>query len=82
MVLECTSGPHAGWSGTAEITTDHPASRDGVPVLVVNGDPVPILDAAEAGFTLVSATAEERRALAFAGYRIAEADAEDAQPSS
>lgn len=72
MRVKATSEPLAGWSGQAEITTDHPASREGIPVLLVGGEPVGIVDAAAAGYELLEATADERRALRDAGYCLPE----------
>lgn len=74
MKLTRTNGPPAGWVGEAIVTVDHPSSRDGIPVLLVNGEPVGILDAAEAGYRILHATLEEREALRAGGYSVLERD--------
>ncbi len=71
MKLRVPDGSEAGRVVQARITTDHPASREGVPILLVTGEPVPVLDAAEAGYEVVSATPGERAALFRGGYRLA-----------
>ncbi len=65
-----TQGSSAGWTGEAEITLAHTAAREGVPVLVVGGRPVPIVEAAEAGYRVVEASDDERRDLQNGGYRL------------
>ena len=77
MRIVGSSGDAAGWSGRAEITTDHPSSRDGVPVLLVGGEPVAIMTALEAGYQLVEATPEERLALLQGGYRLTDQPRDD-----
>jgi hypothetical protein len=68
MKLVIDKGEEPRRSVNAEITADHPASRDEVPVLLVEGELVPILDAVEAGYRVLEATPDELRALRQAGY--------------
>ena len=57
----------------AAITADHPSSREGVPVLLVEGDLVPVVEASEAGYEIVRATDAERAALLQGGYALRDA---------
>ena len=50
-----------------ELTTEYPVSRDGLPVLLVNGEP---FSPEEAEFFLESATQEELELLKEAGYHL------------
>ena len=68
MIIRTTSPLFGGWQGPAEVTTRHPASRYGKPVLLVEGQPVDRLVAHLAGYHLVEADDSERRGLARAGY--------------
>lgn len=72
MRLRADGGALAG-TWTATLTTDHPSSSYGVPVLLVNGEPVGTLEAHLAGYRLVEGTDEERKALSRAGYNFPEA---------
>jgi hypothetical protein len=50
-----------------ELTTEYPVSRDGLPVLLVTGEP---FSPEEAEFFLESATQEELELLKEAGYHL------------
>lgn len=54
----------------AIITTDHPASTHGLPVLIVNGEPMGAPEVSQAGFVIVNASASELKALAAGGYAL------------
>ena len=63
------------WSGEerrATISTVHPAARFGIPVVIVNGEPLDALQAAARGFLLVSATPSERTLLERGGFNLPE----------
>jgi hypothetical protein len=68
MKLEATSPILAGWQGEAEITREHSASSYGIPVLLVEGEPVGTAEAALAGYRILEASDEERADLARGGY--------------
>jgi hypothetical protein len=53
----------------AIMTTEHPASRYGLPVMVINDHAYGTFDAF-GQFRVVAATLDERNALKFAGYRL------------
>jgi hypothetical protein len=52
-----------------ELTTEYPASQDGIPVLIVNDEP---FSPEEAEFFLDSATQEELELLQEGGYELPE----------
>lgn len=54
----------------AVITTEHPASTYGLPVLVVDGEPMGAPEVTQAGFEIISATTAECEALAAGGYAL------------
>jgi len=56
------------WEGEAVLSTDHPASSYGQPVLLIEGEPVGTLEAVLAGYEILDATEEEREALQRTGY--------------
>ena len=56
-----------GEPALGELTTEYPVSRDGLPVLLVNGEP---FSPEEAEFFLESATREELELLKEAGYHL------------
>jgi hypothetical protein len=64
-----------GTTVQATITVNHAASSYGIPVLVIGGEAVGTVEAA--GFEIVEATDNERRALARGGYRLAAASDDD-----
>ena len=68
MRLQATSPLLDGWQGEARITTDTAASPYGVPVLLIEGEPVGTFEAALAGYRILEATDNERAALARGGY--------------
>ena len=68
MIIETTSPLFGGWRGTAEVTTQHPDSRFGQPILLVDGRSVDRLSAYLAGYRLIEANDEERSHLRRAGY--------------
>jgi len=70
MIVTSTSPLFGGWQGPAEVTTKHPASRFGTPVLLVEGQPVDRLAAHLAGYRLIEANDTERRNLARGGYPV------------
>ena len=83
MKLRIVNGDGPAQTVDAEITCDHPASRQSVPVLVVCGEPVAVVAAAESGYHVVRATDEERRALLDGGYSLPDdLDAANAANSS
>ena len=61
------------WEGSASITTDHPASSYGKPVLVIDGVAIGTLEAQLMNYEILEATIEERAMLASAGYHLARA---------
>jgi hypothetical protein len=70
MIIKSTSPLFGGWQGPAEVTTRHPASRYGQPVLLVDGEPVDRLVAYLAGYRAVEANEVERSHLARGGYAL------------
>lgn len=60
----------SGHEYDAIITTDHPASTYGLPVLVVNGEPMGAPEVTQAGFVIINATTAEWEALAAGGYAL------------
>ena len=68
MKLKSNNPMLSGWSGTARITTDHPASSYGIPILVIDGNPVGVIDAALSQYEIISATTDEREMLRQGGY--------------
>lgn len=64
-----------GWEEVAQITSEPWASRDGKPVLVVEGEPVGPEEAWLAGYEILEADKEECDALARGGYRLENAPA-------
>lgn len=61
------------WEGAATVTTNHPASSYGKPVLVIEGVAIGTLESRLMGYEIVEATIEERAMLASAGYHLARA---------
>ena len=55
MLLHATS-PLSKWSGEATITTQHPASAFGMPVLLINGEAVSPAQTDWAGYEILEAT--------------------------
>jgi len=68
MKLKSHSPLLDGWEGEAELSTEHPASSYGQPVLLVDGEPVGTLEAAVGQYEVLEASEEERKALEAAGY--------------
>lgn len=52
----------------AIITTNHPASIHGLPILVIDGEPMGAPEVTQAGFTIIDATPAEWEALTAGGY--------------
>jgi len=63
MRLRATSPLLAGWTGEAAITTRHPLSCYGRPVLLIDGEPVGPAQADWAGYQILEATTSELEAL-------------------
>jgi len=63
-----------GWEGEAELSTSHATSSYGQLVLLIDGQPVGVLDAVLAGYEIIEATREERAALQRAGYAFLDGD--------
>jgi|GEM_PF-2792704 len=61
---------------SATITTEHPASSYGKPVLLVDCEPIGTTEAALSDYRIVRATKRERELLELGGYRL-----QDAEPS-
>jgi len=59
MLLRATSHLLDGWTGEAAISTRHPASTHGRPVLIIDGEPVGPIKADWAGYEVLHATAAE-----------------------
>ena len=74
MLLHATS-PLSKWSGEATITTRHPASSFGMPVLLINGEAVGPTQTDWAGYEVLEATPVEREALRRGDYRFKPANA-------
>jgi hypothetical protein len=77
MKLRATSVLLEGWEGEARITTEHSASSYGIPVLLIEGEPVGTAEAALAGYEILEATEEEGEMLERAGYSLPDADVEE-----
>jgi excisionase family DNA binding protein len=61
------------WEGSARITTQHSASNYGIPILLVEGEPIGTAEAALVGYQIIEASTAERRALARGGYHLPDA---------
>ena len=68
MMLRATS-PFLSWSGEATISTRHPASHYGMPVLLIDGEPVSPTKTDWAGYEVLEATAHELELLRRGDYR-------------
>jgi hypothetical protein len=68
MLLKATSPLLDGWTGEAIITTEHPTSSYGLPVLLIDGEPVGTAEADLAGYEILDATASELELLHRGGY--------------
>jgi len=64
--------PNTGktYEGKAVITTDHSRSSHGMPVLLIEGEPLGVQDAVIAEVEIISATPEERAALKKGLYQV------------
>ena len=68
MLLRATSNLLDGWTGEAAITTRHPASSHGMPILLIDGEPVGPIKADWAGYEILDATAAELELLRRGDY--------------
>jgi len=68
MLLRTTS-PLRDWTGEAAITTRHPASSHGRPVLLIEGEPVGPVETDWADYEILKATAGELELLRRGDYR-------------
>jgi hypothetical protein len=73
MKLRATSGLLEGWEGEASITTETSASSYGIPVRLIDDEPVGAFDAIVAQYEILEANDEERKMLKQAGYRLPDA---------
>lgn len=74
MLLHATS-PLADWSGEAAITTRHPASSFGMPVLLIKGRPVGPTQTDWADYEVLDATPAELESLRRGDYHFKRANA-------
>jgi hypothetical protein len=58
-----------GWTGEAVITLEHPAAPSGQPILLIDGEPVPVAEAHSADYKILDATPVELELLYRGGYR-------------
>ena len=68
MKLRATS-PLLNWMGEASISTRHPSSHYGMPVLLIDGEPVSPSKTDWAGYQVLEATAHEIELLRRGDYR-------------
>ncbi|MBU1208998.1 MAG: hypothetical protein KKH04_19095 [Proteobacteria bacterium] len=68
MRLKSHSPLLEGWEGEATISTEHPSSSYGQAVLLIEGEPVGVLEASLGQYEIITATGEEVEALERAGY--------------
>ena len=68
MKLRATS-PLLDWTGEAAITIRHPASHYGMPILLIDDEPVSPAKTDWAGFEVLDATANELEMLRGGQYR-------------
>lgn len=59
-----------GTEHDAVITTNHTASLFGLPILLVDDEPVGPAEVTQAGYEVVDATEDEREALKAGGYEL------------
>lgn len=71
MLLHARSNLLDGWTGEATVTTRHPASSHGCPVLLIDGEPVGPIKADWADFEILDATAAELELLRRGDYHFA-----------
>lgn len=60
-----------GSEHNAVVTTNHPASMFGLPILIVDDEPVGPAEVAQAGYEVVDPTEDECEALKAGGYQLA-----------
>jgi hypothetical protein len=68
MKLRATS-PLLDWTGEAAISTRHPASHYGMPILLIDDEPVHPTKTDWAGYEVLEATAHELELLRRGNYR-------------
>lgn len=66
----------------AVITTNHSASMFGLPILLVDDEPVGPAEVTQAGYEVVDPTEDECKALRAGGYQLAVCDPASAGPQA
>ncbi|MFH1744006.1 MAG: hypothetical protein ABIH23_33790 [bacterium] len=70
MRLKAHSPKLEGWEGFATVTTEHAVKSHSLPVLVVEGEAVGVLEATVAKYEIIEVSDRELRDLRRAGYLI------------